>query len=414
MNKWRSRLTMLSTVWLGLTTHKLRSFLTMLGIIIGVASVIALMSIGKGSTARILSNIKSMGADLITIRTGFSMSGGVRMAASGTLTQADAEAIAKQISNITAVSPVSSSNLQLIVGNENTNAQVAGVNTDYQTMNNLKIASGNFFTEQEYQHGAKVVVLGSDVASTLFTDNSTSPVGQKIRLGTKVIATVIGVLESKGGGFNSPDNSAFIPLTLMQQSISQTKNAKGEKIVSTIVAQMTDEKKSDQTIADITALLRERHNLAATADDDFAVMSMADMISNLESTSNTLTLLLGAIAAIALLVGGIGVMNIMLVSVLERTREIGIRKALGAKQQDIWIQFLLEATFLTLAGGVIGVAIGWAASYIINKTGYMSTLVTADIVILAVSVAVAIGIFFGFYPAWNASRLNPIEALRSE
>jgi len=414
MNKWRSRLTTLSTVWMGLTTHKLRSFLTMLGIIIGVASVIALMSIGKGTTAKIISNIESLGANLITIRPGSSVFGGVRGAASSTLTQGDADAIAEQIANVSAVAPLSSSMLQLIAGNENTNAQVMGVTTDYQTMNNLKIASGSFFTEQQYERGAKVVVLGSTVASTLFTDNTTSPIGQKVRLGNKVIATVVGVLESKGGSFNSVDSNVLIPLTLLQQSISVTKNAKGDKMVSTIVVAMTDTSQSTQTVADITALLRERHNLAATADDDFNVMSMAEMLSNLESTSSTLTLLLGAIAAIALLVGGIGVMNIMLVSVLERTREIGIRKALGARQQDIWIQFLLEATFLALIGGVIGVGIGWAASYIINKTGFMSTLVTADIVILAVSVAVAIGIFFGFYPAWNASRLNPIEALRSE
>jgi putative ABC transport system permease protein len=323
----------LGTVWLGLTTHKLRSFLTMLGIIIGVASVIALMSIGKGSTAQILENIKSMGANLITIQTGMSMSfGGVRVMApstsGGTLTQADAEAIAAEVANISAVTVTSTSNLQLIAGTENTQAQVIGTTTDYQTMNNLKIASGSFFTEPQYQHGATVVVLGSEVATTLFPDTTTSPIGQKVRLGNKVIATVVGVLESKGGSFNSVDSNAIIPLTLMQKSISLTKNTKGEKTVSSIVAAMTDESKSEQTIADITALLRERHNLTATADNDFSVQSMAEMISNLEETSSTMTLLLGAIAAIALLVGGIGVMNIMLVSVLERTREIGIRKAL--------------------------------------------------------------------------------------
>ncbi len=406
----------LATVWLGLTTHKLRSFLTMLGIIIGVASVIALMSIGKGSTAKILSNIESMGANLITIQTGMTMSfGGVRAAAStGTLTEADAYAIAAQISNITSVAVISSSSLQLIAGNENTNAQVIGTTPDYQTMNNLKLASGIFFTEQQYTYGAKVVVLGSTVASTLFTDNSTSPIGQKVRLGNKVIATVIGVLQSKGGSFNSVDNNAIIPLTLMQKSISVTKNAKGDKIVQSIIVAVTDTSKSAQVVTDITALLRERHNLAATTDNDFNIVSMSEMISSLESTSSTMTLLLGAIAAIALLVGGIGVMNIMLVSVLERTREIGIRKALGARERDIWIQFLLEAACLTFAGGIIGVAVGWGASYIINRMNIMTTLITPDIVIMAVSVSVGIGLFFGFYPAWNASRLNPIEALRSE
>jgi putative ABC transport system permease protein len=404
------------TVWIGLTTHKLRSFLTMLGIIIGVASVIALMSIGKGSTAKILSNIESMGANLVTISPGMSVSfGGVRGAASSsTLTENDAEAIATQVSNISAVAPTSSSNLQLIAGTENTQAQVIGTSTDYQTINNLKIASGSFFTEAQYEHGVKVVVLGSDVAQTLFPDITVSPVGQKVRLGNKVIVTVVGVLESKGGSFNSVDNNVIIPLTLMQKSISQSINTKGEKTVSSVIVALTDTKKSDETVTNITTLLRERHSLAADTDDDFRIQSMAEMINSLESTSSTMTLLLGAIAAIALLVGGIGVMNIMLVSVLERTREIGIRKALGARERDIWIQFLLEAGFLTFAGGIIGVVIGWGASYAINYFDIMSTLVTPDIVIMAVSVSVAIGLFFGFYPAWNASRLDPIQALRSE
>jgi putative ABC transport system permease protein len=406
----------LGTVWIGLTTHKLRSFLTMLGIIIGVASVIALMSIGKGSTASILANIESMGANLITIQPGMSMFfGGVRGAASSsTLTENDAEAIVTEVSNISAVTVTSTSNLQLICGTENTQAQVIGTTSDYQTMNNLELASGSFFTELQYEHGAKVVVLGSEVAETLFPDTTVSPIGQKVRLGTQAIATVVGVLESKGGSFNSVDSNVIIPLTLMQRSISQSKNTKGEKTVSTIIVAVEDESQSEQTVTDITALLRERHSLAADADDDFRIQSMEEMLSTLEETSSTLTLLLGAIAAIALLVGGIGVMNIMLVSVLERTREIGIRKALGAKERDIWIQFLLEAAFLTFAGGIIGVVIGWGVAYLIDYFNIMSTLVTADIVIMAVSVSVAIGIFFGFYPAWNASRLNPIEALRSE
>jgi len=414
----KNRLRPFGTVWIGLTTHKLRSFLTMLGIIIGVASVIALMSIGKGSTAQILSNIESMGANLVTISPGMSMSfGGVRgfaSSSSSTLTEDDVEAIATQIPNISAVAPTSSNNLQLIAGTENTQAQVIGTSPDYQTMNNLEIASGSFFTEVQYEHGAKVVVLGSEVAETLFLDTTVSPVGQKVRLGTQVIATVVGVLESKGGSFNSVDSNVIIPLTLMQKSISQPKNTKGEKTVSSIIVALVDTEKSDETVTDLTALLRERHSLAADADDDFRIQSMAEMISNLESTSSTMTLLLGAIAAIALLVGGIGVMNIMLVSVLERTREIGIRKALGARERDIWIQFLLEASFLTFAGGIIGVAVGWGASIAIDKLGFMSTMVTPDIVIMAVSVSVAIGLFFGFYPAWNASRLNPIQALRSE
>jgi putative ABC transport system permease protein len=410
MKKW---LGPLATVWLGLTTHKLRSFLTMLGIIIGVASVITLMSVGKGSTAQILSRIQSMGANVVTIRGGASMSGGVRGAMGGvtTLTMEDAEAIAGQVSNISAVAPSSSSNLQLVVGGENTNSQVTGVTPEYMEVNNLKVASGSFFSEEEYQRGAKVAVIGSNVKETLFGD--TDPIGQRMRMGT-IIVTVTGVLESKGSGMNSPDDAVLIPLTALQQAVAQTRTTRGETVVSSISLTVTDENKADQTVEEITSLLRTRHRLASGADNDFSITSMEEMASTLEETSATLTLLLGAIAAIALLVGGIGVMNIMLVSVLERTREIGIRKALGARERDIWIQFLLEAAFLTLAGGIIGVVVGWVASYIISSMGLMTTLVTADIVILAVSVSVGIGLFFGFYPAWNASRLDPIQALRSE
>jgi putative ABC transport system permease protein len=386
----------------------------MLGIIIGVGSVITLMSIGKGSTAQILSNIQSMGANLVTIRSGASFGpGGVRGAGGSTqtLTMEDAEAIAKQVANISAISPSYSSNLQLVAGGENTNSTVNGVTASYMTINNLKVASGAFFTDYEYQRGAKVVVLGSSVAETLFP--STSPIGQKMRMGS-IIVTVIGVLESKGAGFNSPDDTVLIPLTAMQQAVSQPRTAQGERVVSSITLTVTDESKSSQVTTDITSLLRTRHRLAVGADNDFNIRSMEEIASTLEETSGTLTLLLGAIAAIALLVGGIGVMNIMLVSVLERTREIGIRKALGARERDIRLQFLLEAAILTFAGGIIGVIIGWLVSYFVNRMGLMTTVVSADIIILAVSVSVGIGLFFGFYPAWNASRLNPIEALRAE
>jgi putative ABC transport system permease protein len=413
VKKWH---TFLSTVWLGLSTHRLRSFLTMLGIIIGVASVITLMSIGKGSTAQILSNIESMGANLITVSGGARFvsvgPGGARGAGgSQTLSMEDAEAISQQVSYISAVAPVSSSNLQLVVGSENANSQVIGTTPEYVSVANLKLANGAFFSEQEYERGAKVAVLGSDVAETLF--GSANPVGQKMRMGT-IIVTVIGVLESKGTGFNSPDDAVIIPLTALQQTVALTRTAQGEKVVSSIYLTVSDEGQADYVTEQITSLLRTRHRLAASDEDDFSISSMEEIASSLEETSATLTLLLGAIAAISLLVGGIGVMNIMLVSVLERTREIGIRKALGARERDIWIQFLLEATFLTFAGGIIGAIIGWGISMIINRMGTMATLVTPDIVILAVSVAVGIGLFFGFYPAWNASRLNPIEALRSE
>jgi putative ABC transport system permease protein len=329
----------------------------------------------------------------------------------------DAEAITEQVANISAVAPSSSSFLQLIVGSENLNAQVTGTTQEYMVINNLEVAIGSFFSEAEYQRSAKVAVIGPNVAETLFGE--TSPIGQKMRMGS-IIVTVIGVLESKGGMMNSSDDAVFIPLTALQQTVSQSRTAQGEHVVSSISLTVSDEEKTDQVVEEITSLLRERHRLTYGVDDDFNIQSMEDIVETMQETSNTLTILLGSIAAIALLVGGIGVMNIMLVSVLERTREIGIRKALGARERDIWAQFLIEAIFLTFTGGIIGVIIGWGFSYLVPKLasqmgmGEFTTLVTTDIIVLAVSVSVGIGLFFGFYPAWNASRLNPIEALRSE
>jgi len=408
MKKWFEPF---STAWNGVVTHKLRSFLTMLGIVIGVAAVISLMSIGRGTTAQILANIESMGSDLVTIRPGAFTFGGVRGGTAQTLTQEDAAAISEQVAYIDLVAPSYSANLQLVVGSENMNTQVTGVTPEYQAVQNLEIANGAFFTEYDYQRGTKVVVLGSNVKETLFGD--ADPIGQQMRMGS-IIVRVIGVLESKEGMMGSPDDGILIPLTALQQAVAQPRTAQGERVVSSIALTVSDEEQADHVVDEITSLLRTRHRLGPGVDDDFNIMSMEEIASTISEVTGTMTLLLGAIAAISLLVGGIGVMNIMLVSVLERTREIGIRKALGARERDIWIQFLLEAAFLTFAGGIIGVIVGWAVSYMVSATGFMTTLVTADIVILAVSVSVAIGLFFGFYPAWNASRLNPIEALRSE
>jgi len=408
MKKWSN---FLSTVWLGISTHKLRSFLTMLGIVIGVAAVIILMAIGRGATAEILSNIESMGSDLITIRPGAFTFGGIRGGASETLTIEDAEAIAEQVPYISAVAPSYSSNLQLVVGGENTNASVTGTTPEYMVVNNLEIASGTFLTEYDYQRGAKVTVLGSNIKETLF--GNTDPIGQQMRMGGNIVR-VVGVLESKEVMMGGPDDAIFIPLTAMQQMVAQTRTAQGERVVSSISLTVSDEAQADYVVEEITTLLRTRHRLGALDDDDFNIMSMQEIAKTISEATGTMTLLLGAIAAISLLVGGIGVMNIMLVSVLERTREIGIRKALGAREHDIWIQFLVEAAFLTLVGGIIGVIIGWLVAYFVSSLGLMTTVVTADIVILAVVVSVSIGLFFGFYPAWNASRMNPIEALRSE
>jgi len=403
----------LATVWLGLSTHKLRSFLTILGVVIGVAAVISLMSIGKGVTASVLENIQSMGSDLVTIRPGAFTFGGVRGGSSQTLTMEDAEAIAEQVNYISAVAPSYSSNLQLVVGSENMNSSVTGVTPEYWEVQNLELAGGVFFSEYDYQRGTKVAVIGSEVKETLFGD--ADPIGQQIRMGS-IIVRVTGVLEESSGGMmmSTSDDAILIPLSALQQTVAQQRTAQGERIVSSIMLTVSDEEQADYVVEEITSLLRTRHRLGTGVDDDFNIMSVQEIAETISETTAMLTLLLGAIAAISLLVGGIGVMNIMLVSVLERTREIGIRKALGARERDIWLQFLVEAALLTLAGGIIGVIIGWLVAYFVNASGLMTTVVTADIVILAVLVSAGIGLFFGFYPAWNASRLNPIEALRSE
>ncbi len=410
MKKWFEPL---STAWVGMVTHKLRSFLTMLGIVIGVAAVIALMSIGRGAEASIISRIESLGSDLIIIRPGATVFGGVRSAigSATTLTLEDAAAISEQVTYVAAVAPSYSRSLQLVVGNQNMNAQVTGVTPEYQWAYNLQTTAGAFVSEYDYQRGAKIAVLGSNVKETLF--EGVDPIGQQMRMGNNIVR-VVGVLESKGAMMGSSDDAILIPLTAMQQMVAQPRTSQGERVVSSIALTVSDEEQASYVVNETTALLRSRHQLGPGIDDDFNITSMEEIVSTLSEAVGTMTLLLGAIAAISLLVGGIGVMNIMLVSVLERTREIGIRKALGARERDIWGQFLIEAVFLTFAGGIIGVILGWVVSLVVDRMGLMTTVVTADIVILAVSVSVGIGLFFGFYPAWNASRLNPIDALRSE
>ncbi|MGD9118862.1 MAG: ABC transporter permease [Dehalococcoidia bacterium] len=410
MRKW---LNFLRTVWIGLSTHKLRSILTILGIVIGVASVITMMSIGEGTQQTILSNIESMGTDLMTISPGSSVGpGGFRGGGMvQTLTLEDAEAIEAQVDGITAVAPYKSSNLQLIVGSENTNAQIIGTTTEYQQVQDLALTSGSFFTDFDYERGAKVAVIGDTIAETLF--GTTDPVGQQMHM-ENIVVRVIGVLEGDDSFFNATGNSVIIPLTALRQAVALDRTAQGEYIVSSIYITLTDVEQVESVEEDITDLLRNRHRLSTGEDDDFNIQSVQEIAETMTETTETMTLLLGAIAAIALLVGGIGVMNIMLVSVLERTREIGIRKALGARETDIWSQFLFEAALLTFAGGIIGVICGWGISWILDFTDVYTTMVSPDIVILAVSVSIGIGLFFGFYPAWSASRLNPIEALRSE
>ncbi len=402
-----------STSWVAVVSHKLRSSLTILGVVIGVAAVIILMSIGSGTQASIISRLESLGSNLLFVQPGATSSGGVRTAAgsASTLTLEDAGYIFLDVPYVASVAPSYSSGLQIIYGNQNTRTQVVGITMEYQQVYNLQMDQGVFMSQNQYDTAQRVAILGPTVVSTLFGSNN--PVGQTIRVGNNT-ATVIGVLQPKGQVFGSTDDQVLIPLTTLESLVSQPLTPRGEHIINTIVISVTDKNYETYVTDNVSTLLRYRHELSASASNDFTVTSLDTIVNTVSQTTNSLTILLGAIAGISLLVGGIGVMNIMLVSVTERRREIGIRKALGAREPDIWSQFLVESAFLTLAGGIIGIAIGWGGSYILSHFAVTQTLVSSSIVILAVSVSVGIGLFFGFYPAWQASRMNPIEALRAE
>jgi len=396
--------------------HKLRSFLTVLGIIIGVASVIALLAIGQGAQNQIISSIESLGANLVQISPGFSMGqGGVRGSGPATmLTFEDAVAIENQVPHVVNVAPVLQSGGQLIAGNKNTSVGIIGTTAAYRLTYNLELEYGAFFSDYDYTRASRVIVLGATVSEDLF-GAGVNPVGQSIKVNNSVVR-VIGVLREKGAGLMmSPDTNAYMPLSFLQQTAAQQRTAQGEHVISNISLSLEDRQYSTTVTAAITELLRARHRLLPTADDDFFILSTEEIAAQVSEAMGVMVIFLGAIAAISLLVGGIGVMNIMLVSVLERTREIGIRKALGAHERSIWVQFLLEAALLTLVGGLIGMALGYG---IASAVGFfvqeITPVVTPDTVILAVSVSVGIGLFFGFYPAWQASKLDPIEALRAE
>jgi putative ABC transport system permease protein len=289
--------------------------------------------------------------------------------------------------------------------------RITGVTTSYQQVYNVGLDSGEFVTQDQYDRKSKVALLGATVATELFGEDD--PIGQKIRMSNTVF-TVIGLMTSTGSGMSSMDEKILIPLSTLQTMMSRSITTTGQHTVSSITVQASSKDTIETVKEDITILLENRHKIALGDDDDFSVTTSDELISTITASTESLTLLLGAIAGISLLVGGIGVMNIMLVSVMERRREIGIRKALGAKERDIWGQFLIDSALLTFTGGIIGVIVGWGGSYLVNYMGWMTTVVTSDIVILAVAVSVGIGLFFGFYPAWQASRLDPIQALRSE
>ena len=404
--------------WQSIAANKLRAALTVLGILIGVGAVIAVMAVGKGSQRAVTESVQGLGTDLLFVRPGFSQSGAVRTAAgsAATLTLDDAEALADpaNVPGVTHVAPETETFGQVVGGGQNVNTRVTGTTPDYQYIRNYALAEGDFITQEQLDAKSAVVVLGSTVAENLFGDQSA--VGQLVRVNS-IQFRVVGVLESKGGtGLGSQDDVVIAPLTTVQTRLASARTARGGQRIQTINVQVSSGKYMDAAKTGITETLRELHEI--TSEDDFTVTSQQDLVSAYNDVSRTFTIFLSAIAGISLLVGGIGVMNVMLVSVTERTREIGIRKAIGAKRRDILLQFLLEAGMLSALGGALGVALGFGGARAIDgitvSNQVLRTVVTLDIVVLAVAVAVVIGVFFGMYPATRAARLDPIEALRHE
>lgn len=397
-----------------ISTNKVRSGLTILGIVIGIASVIALTAVGQGSQASITSRIESAGSNLLTVSPGFLRgTGAVRGQFGGgtTLTPDDSDAIA-QLSNVAAIAPQLTGRYQVIADSGNGNYQVVATTSSYQTVRNITVSSGSFFTDEDVTNAAKVAILGSSAASDLFgdpTSGGADPVGQTIRIKSTKF-TVVGVAAQKGGtGPDNQDRAVYVPITTGQRVLAgQT------KYLSTISVQADSQNSMTQLQTDITNLLLQRHDISDSTQADFSVFNQSDLAATATSTARTLTLLLAAIAGISLLVGGIGVMNMMLTTVTERTREIGLRKAIGAKRSDISRQFLLEAVVLTFASGIIGVILGWLIAVILRHFAGLSAIVTVQWVLLAFGLSALIGIVFGYYPARRAAGLNPIEALRYE
>jgi len=403
-----------------LTANKLRSSLTMLGVIIGVGSVITLMSVGRGAEASITSTLEGMGTNLVYVA---SQTPGVEglaamQMASYSFTLDDAKDIAERVPGVVAVAPIIENYVEVATGDESVVGFVEATTPEFEQVVNYPTAEGQFITERHVASRSMVVVLGSDVAEELFGDGS--PVGERVKINGRPF-TVIGVLEAKGGQIMgvSMDSIVVVPITTYQTRLFPGRTVRGEDAVQQLAVQIENTEVADIVSADITELLMQRHRITEEGKEDFLIMTQEQMMGMIQQVTGILTLVLGAIASISLIVGSIGIMNIMLVSVTERTREIGIRKAVGAKRRDILLQFLLEAAMLSLSGGAVGIIGGWAVSWLISVFSEaagisITAVVSPDIVVLAISVSVCIGLIAGIYPAWRASRLSPIDALHYE
>jgi putative ABC transport system permease protein len=392
-----------------LRRNKLRSSLTALGIIIGVASVVAMVAVGNGAQARITSQISALSQNLLTIFAGSKHSGGVNsgLGSASTITLADADAIAREVTDVVAISPEDSTTAQAIANGRNWSTSIVGESQDYLKIRDWKLSSGSMFTEREVRGAAKVAVIGSKTANELF--GPLNPVGQSVRI-KNIPFVIIGLLESKGSGMGgqNQDDRLIIPYTTAMKRLT------GDKYLRSVNVQVVSSDRMEIAQQQLTSLLRQRHRLIVGQDDDFNIFNQKEIADTVNSVSTIITLLLGAVAGISLLVGGIGIMNIMLVSVTERTREIGIRIAVGAQPGDIRLQFLIEAVTLSLLGGLIGVLCGIGASKLVGVVANFQAIVSTGSILLAFGVSSIIGIFFGFYPAHKAAALNPIEALHYE
>jgi putative ABC transport system permease protein len=392
-----------------LRRNKMRSTLTALGIIIGVASVITMVAVGNGAQVRITNEVSSLGQNLLMIFAGSRRSGGVSsgLGSASTMTLADADAIAREVSDVVAVSPEVSTSAQAIANGRNWSTSVMGESPDYLKIRDWKLTSGSMFTDREVRSAAKVAVIGVKTAHELF--GPINPVGQSVRI-KNIPFVIIGLLESKGAGMGgqNQDDRILIPYTTAMKRMT------GDRYLRSINVQIASPARMDVAQQQISSLLRQRHRLGVGRDDDFNIFNQKEITDTVTSVTDIIKLLLGAIAGLSLVVGGIGVMNIMLVSVTERTREIGIRMAVGAQPSAIKLQFLIEAVTLSLLGGLVGVLFGVGASSLVGVFADFKAIVSVGSILLAFCVSFAVGVFFGYYPARKAAALDPIEALRYE